>query len=90
MKIDNMNHSAAIGSYLNTGSASKSVNTGKKTDTVAIDGRSFDAKAYSATVAKEISSDVSPERLAAIKEAVDKGSYNIPADLLADALLGKI
>ncbi len=90
MKINNINPSAAIGSYLNTSSASKTTASGKKTDTVAIDGRSFNPKAYSATVAKEVSADISPERLDALKKAVENGSYNIPAELLADALLGKI
>ncbi len=90
MKINNLNSSAAIGSYINTATATKSVNVGKKTDTVAIDGRSFNPKTYSATVAKDLSGDISPERLSALKESIENGSYNIPADMLADALLGKI
>ncbi len=91
MKINNMNPSAAINSYLNTGSSSKTVASGKeKKDTVAIDGRNFNPKTYASTVASEISGDVSAERLAALKQSIEDGSYNVPADILADALLGKI
>ncbi len=90
MNINNIKHSAAIGSYVNNSTAVKSSGGQGKTDKVAIDPRNFSTKSYSATVATELSNEVSPERLSALREAVEEGNYKIPAEILADALLGKI
>ncbi len=90
MNINNIKHNAAIGSYVSNSNAAKPSGGQAKTDKVAIDSRNFSAERYSATVAAELSNEVSPEKLNSLKEAVESGNYKVPAELLADALLGKI
>ncbi len=90
MNINNIKHSAAIGSYVNSSATAKTTSSQGKTDKVAIDAGRFSPEKYSATVAQELSSEVSSERLSSLREAIEGGNYKIPAEMLADALLGKV
>ncbi len=89
MKITNNAHVSAVNAYNNTGKPSKAPQTGHNTDTVDISGSHFDATKVSSSFAKEIASDVSPERIQALKQSIADGTYNVAADLLADALIGR-
>ncbi len=89
MKINDTGRLAALNAYTKNEKVAKPSASGTKTDKVNISGNHFDAKALTGSIAKELS-NVPSSRIDAIKASVENGSYNIPADLLADALLGKI
>ncbi len=90
MNINNIKHNAAIGSYVSSSATAKTSTSQGKTDKVAIDANRFSPERYSATVAQEMSGEVSSERISSLRDAIEGGNYKIPAEMLADALLGKI
>ncbi len=79
----------AIGAKYDTETkkATGEVKVSKNTDKLELSSGKTNTEGVKASIVKSANSPASAERIAALKAAVEKGTYNVPSESIANAML---